>query len=171
MKKIVCCVMLAGASLAGAEIQSSVVDAPVVGVEPIVQVVTDRIPHETCRDERVKVVVQGGHGHSTTPPILGAIIGGTVGGALGSDSRHQPLIAGAGAALGASIGHDVSHQRSAHSYYTTEQFCQVDYELRDREEVVGYRVSYRYGDSIYHTRTAAPPGETIRVRVELQPLD
>jgi uncharacterized protein YcfJ len=171
MRTVLSCAALAAASIAWADTQAVVVDAPVVGVDPIVQVVTDRIPHETCRDERVKVVVQGGHGHSTTPPILGAIIGGTVGGALGSDSRHQPLIAGAGAALGASIGHDVSHQRNAHSYYVTEEFCEVDYELRDREEVVGYRVSYRYGDSIYQTRTATRPGETIRLRVELQPLD
>lgn len=171
MRTVFACTITALATCARAETHAVVIDAPVVGVEPIAQVVTDRIPHETCRDERVKVVVQGGHGHSTTPPILGAIIGGTVGGALGSDSRHQPLIAGAGAALGASIGHDVSHQRNAQSYYVTEQFCEVDYELRDREEVVGYRVGYRYGDSIYHTRTAAHPGETIRVRVELQPLD
>ena len=171
MRTVFTCTMALVATCARAETNAVVIEAPVVGADPIVQVVTDRIPHETCRDERVKVVVQGGHGHSTTPPILGAIIGGTVGGALGSDSRHQPLIAGAGAALGASIGHDVSHQQNAHSYYTTEKYCEVDYELRDREEVVGYRVSYRYGDSIYHTRTAAHPGETIRVRVELQPLD
>jgi len=151
-----------------AETQRTSVEVPVLAAEPIVQTVTEKIPHETCRDETVKVVQAGG-AHSATPSIVGAIIGGTVGGALGNHSRYEPLILGAGAVLGASVGHDISHKNSARGYYVTEERCLVDYELRDREEVTGYRVSYRYGDTIYHTRTRTHPGDTIMLRIQIEP--
>ena len=61
-------------------------------------------------------------------------------------------------------------QQRDDGYYVTEDVCTVEYELRERERVSGYRVSYRYGDTIYETRTARDPGATIPVRVELKPL-
>jgi uncharacterized protein YcfJ len=149
---------------------STYVDAPVVNVEPIVEVITRKIPNEVCRDEQVQVVQSGG-AHSPTPGLLGAAIGGAVGGAAGHDSRFQPLIIGAGALLGASIGTDIAHQRSAQPYYVTRRHCGVDYELRDTERVVGYRVGYRYQNTVYYTRTATLPGGTIRLRVDVSPLD
>mgnify|MGYP003678529852 CR=1 FL=1 len=170
MKKHVFGLLLLAPAATLAEGQYSVIEAPVVGVEPLVRTVTQRIPHESCWDERVRVVERG-RGHSATPGILGAVVGGTVAGALGHNSRHQPVIAGAGALLGASVGHDVGHRRSERSYYVTEQRCEVDYELRDVEEVTGYRISYRYGGNIYHTHSSRHPGDTIRVRIQLQPLD
>ena len=149
---------------------TSYYDAPVVESEPIVEVVTRKIPHEQCYEEQVKVVQSGG-AHSPTPGLLGAVVGGAVGGAAGHDSSYQPLIIGAGALLGASIGTDIAHQRSAQSYYVTERNCGIDYELRDTERVVGYRVGYRYQDNIYYTQTATPPGATIRVRVDVSPIE
>lgn len=145
------------------------VDAPVVNSEPIVEVITRKIPHEECRDEQVKMVRSADH--SPTPGLVGAAVGGALGGAAGHDSRYQPLIIGAGALLGASIGTDIAHQRSAQSYYVTARHCGIDYELRDSERVVGYRVGYRYQDSIYYTRTETPPGDSIRLRVDVSPLD
>lgn len=170
MKTIYPSLALCGAILAApcrAQTHSEYVHVPVVGVDPILQTVTEKIPHEICRSERVKVLRASDH--SATPSILGAIVGGVVGSAVGDNSRHEPLIIGAGAVLGASVGHDIGHQRSQRPYYVTERRCEVDVELRDRTEVVGYRVSYRYGDTIYHTRTAQHPGETIRVRVDVTP--
>jgi uncharacterized protein YcfJ len=146
------------------------VDAPVVSAEPIVEVITRKIPHELCQDEKVKVV-ESGNSHSATPGLLGAAVGGAVGGAAGHDSRYQPLIIGAGALLGASIGTDIAHQRSAQTYYVTQRHCGIDYELRDSERVVGYRVAYRYQNNVYYTRTATAPEETIRLRVAVSPLD
>lgn len=156
-------------SLASAQPHTSVVEAPVTAVEPVVRVTTQKIPHESCWDERVKVVHKGGS-HSTTPAIMGAVIGGVVGGSVGRNNRYQPIIAGAGALLGSSIGNDISHQRNAKSYYVTERRCEVDYELRDEEQIVGYRVSYRYGDSIYQTQTRNHPGTTIQLRVKVNPV-
>jgi uncharacterized protein YcfJ len=53
----------------------------------------------------------------------------------------------------------------------TQRRCGVDYELRDTERVVGYRVGYRYQDNVYYTRTETPPKDTIRVRVDVTPVD
>jgi len=53
----------------------------------------------------------------------------------------------------------------------TEQRCGVDYELRDQENIIGYRVSYLYDDRIYETETRYPPGSTITLQVELIPVD
>jgi uncharacterized protein YcfJ len=162
-------VLLLGSSWLNAEVQRSEVEVPVTAVEPIVQYVTRKIPHETCRDERVRVE-RAGPNHSATPAILGAVIGGVVGGALGQDSRYQPVTAGAGALLGASVGTDISHRQNTRSNYVTEQRCEVDYELRDQENIIGYRVSYLYGDRIYQTETRLRPGSTITLQVELSPL-
>jgi len=95
---------------------------------------------------------------------------GATAGAIGDNTGHQGVIATAGALLGAAVGHDVAHQRSATTRYVTEQRCETSYELRDREEVVGYRVSYEYAGGIYHTRTRHRPGPTIEVGVILEPV-
>lgn len=169
IKTIAACSVLT-ASLASAQSHTSMVEVPVTAVEPVVRIITHKIPHESCWNERVKVVREGGN-HSTTPAVLGAVIGGVVGGSVGHNSRYQPIIAGAGALLGSSIGNDISHQRNAQSYYVTEQRCEVDYELRDEEQIVGYRVSYQYGDSIYQTETRNRPGATIRLQVNVKPVE
>lgn len=162
-------VLLLDSSLLNAEVQHSVQEVPVTAVEPIVQTVTRKIPHTSCRDERIRVD-RAAPNHSATPAILGAVIGGVVGGALGQNSRYQPVAAGAGALLGASVGTDISHSQNTESYYVTEQRCEIEYELRDHENVVGYRVSYLYGDRIYQTRTRQHPGSTIKLRVDISPL-
>jgi uncharacterized protein YcfJ len=149
---------------------SSYVEVPVVSSEPIVEVITRKIPHEQCHDTQVRVD-EPASAHSPTPGLLGAAVGGAVGGAAGHESRYQPLLIGAGALLGASIGTDVAHQRSAQSYYVTQRHCGVDYELRDTERVVGYRVGYRYQNDVYYMRTETPPGNSIRVRVDVSPVD
>ena len=159
---------LLAVTLASAETRRAVVEAPVTAVEPLLRIVTKKIPHESCWDERVRVVREGGN-HSATPGLIGAVVGGVVGGSLGHNSRYQPVIAGAGALLGASVGNDVAHSRNSQSYYVTEQRCEVDYELLDEESVYAYRVSYRYGDSIYQTETRSPPGETIKIYVDVTP--
>lgn len=149
---------------------SNYIEAPVVSSEPIVEVITRKIPHEQCHDTQVRVD-EPASTHSPTPGLLGAAVGGAVGGAAGHESRYQPLLIGAGALLGASIGTDVAHQRGGQSYYVTERRCGVDYELRDSERVVGYRVGYRYQGSVYYTQTELPPNDTIRLRVDVSPVD
>lgn len=152
-----------------ASTQYSAVEAPVVSVDPVVRTVTEKIPHETCWDERVRVERRGGQ-HAAAPSVVGAIIGGVTGGAIGRNSRHQPIIAGAGALLGAAIGHDSSHSSGVRHQYVTQQRCEIDYELRDKEQITGYRVGYRYGDTIYYTRMQHRPGPTITLNVAIDPV-
>ena len=160
---------LAVPALTAAASGSTVIEAPVVSAEAVVEVVTERIPHEVCREERVRVVERG-HGHSATPVLLGAVVGGAAGAVVGGNSRHRDVIAGAGAVLGASVGHDAGHRRSDESYYVTEEVCEVEYELRESERMRGYRVRYRIGDTIAETRRDELPGATIAVRVQFEPL-
>lgn len=163
------CLALAWAAAGtGASAQSQYVEVPVTDVQPLVRLVTQRIPHERCYEQPVEVRRAGPH--SATPGLVGALVGGTVAGALGHNSRSQPVIAGVGALVGASVGTDIAHRQSTTSYYSTRRRCEVDYELRDREDVTGYRVSYQYGGNIYHTRTDYHPGNTIRLRVDLHPV-
>lgn len=147
---------------------SMYIEAPVVQSEPIVEVATRKIPHEYCHDEQVRVSSSGGH--SATPGLMGAVVGAVVAGAAGHNSRYQPVIAGAGALLGASIGTDAAHRRSARAYYVNERRCATEYELRDIERVVGYRVGYRYQGNTYYTRTDTAPGNAIRLRVDVNPV-
>ncbi|MEE4276846.1 MAG: glycine zipper 2TM domain-containing protein [Halieaceae bacterium] len=157
-------------AVAQADSYSEVIEAPVVSADPIVEVRRDRIPVERCRPETVRVVERRG-ARSYTPAVLGGVVGAAAGSVLGDNSSRRDLITGAGAILGASIGNDIG-QRRRHDdgYYVTEEVCSTDYEIREREEVSGYRVRYRYDDRIYETRTAFDPGATIAVRMRLEPL-
>ncbi len=150
--------------------QGTVIEAPVVDVQPIVEVVRERVPYEVCREERVRVVERG-WGGNVMPTVVGGLLGGAAGNILGRNSSKEDVITGAGAILGATIGHQRGQaRRASDGYYVTEDVCTTEYELRESERVDGYRVSYRYGDAIYETRTRRDPGATIPVRVRLEPL-
>lgn len=162
---------LAASAAPGAVLgQSTVVDAEVVDVQPMVEVVTERIPYESCRPERVYVRDRNRFG-AVTPTVVGALLGGSVANVLGRNSSKEDVITGAGALLGGTVGYERHQRRNAdNGYYVTEDICTTEYEVRERERANGYRVSYRFGDSIYQTRSATDPGSTIAVRVNLEPL-
>ena len=142
--------------------------ARVVNAEPVTRVVTNKIPHQSCWQEEVDVVK---HKSNRTPTLLGAIIGGGLGNAVGHNSSNQKVGAVVGAVLGASVANDISRNRhSAETYTVTEQRCKTEYEIRETEKVVGYRVSYEYGDRIYHTRMDQHPGKRVKVKVEVTPV-
>lgn len=156
-------------SAAWADAQRLRVVAPVVSVSPIVRTVTDRIPHESCFDERVRVETRRGP-HSPAPQVLGAVIGGVVGSVLGDNTGHQRAAATMGAVLGTVAGHDAAQRQTSSYRYVTQTRCETDYELRDREVVKGYRVGYEYGGEVYYTRTSHRPGRTIQLGVILEPV-
>jgi uncharacterized protein YcfJ len=49
--------------------------------------------------------------------------------------------------------------------------CETVDEYQTREEIVAYRVKYRYKGRIYHTRMDHDPGDTIRLHVTVDPAD
>jgi len=69
--------------------------------------------------------------------------------------------------VAASIGEDMRQQARQ---WQQQQHCRDVTEQRAHEQVVGYRVTYRYGGEIETTRLSYDPGEHIPVTVSLSPL-
>jgi len=144
------------------------VEAQVVDAEPLVRVVTVTTPQEVCRNEEVWQPVPARR--SRTPVIAGGILGGVVGNQFGG-GRGQDLLTIAGALLGASIGSDAAHRNNPGSgYKSVQQICAIEHVRHDEERIDGYRVTYRYAGREFVTRTQTEPGNTIRVRVVVEPL-
>jgi uncharacterized protein YcfJ len=148
--------------------------AKVVDVEPIVHLVQVSTPKRVCWDERVRHVDHGGYrDRSTTPVVVGGIIGGVLGNRI-VDGRARGVATVAGALLGASVGND--YARSQHrpgpsrSYVTTERRCEIEQIVREEERIDGYRVTYKYKGRRFVTRSPHEPGERIRVRVQVEPV-
>ena len=139
--------------------------ARVVWVKPIYETVEVSRPVESCWEEEAYRASRDGH--SYTPVIVGAIVGGVVGNQFGK-GRGKDAMTAAGALLGASVGSDISRQRGS-GYVTTRTRCEMVDNYEYREELVGYRVKYRYKGNTYWTRTRHHPGESLRVRVNVEP--
>ena len=109
--------------------------------------------------------------NSTGSTVTGAVVGGVLGNVMGHHSRNRDVITGVGVVTGAIIGNEVAKGNQREDvYYTTEQVCEIEYELKDIERVSGYRVTYEVGDTIFETVRPTNPGETMQVRMTIQPL-
>ena len=140
--------------------------ARVTDVEPIVESRSYSQPREQCWNEAVPV--ESGP-RSYTAPILGAIIGGALGNAVGHNSSNKKVGTVAGAALGAAVGNDIG-QRNRVRGYRDEQVCQTVEERAWRDEVVAYRVSYRYHGRDYVTEMPYDPGPRLAINVDVEPV-
>ena len=161
---------LTGQAFAGHQDDEFVFHAPVTHVEPLVRLVDVTTPREICWEEPV---YQTAHRHrSRTPVVVGGIIGGAIGHAVGDSRRSKNLLTAAGALLGASIGRDHSYRRSPppRRYVTTQRVCEIEQVVHREERIDGYRVTYRYRGRNFVTHTTTPPGATIPVRVQVEPL-
>jgi uncharacterized protein YcfJ len=145
--------------------------ARVINVKPIYDTVQVSVPEQRCWRERV--LRSSYHRDSYTTPLVGAIIGGVVGNQFGRGSGKTAMTV-AGTLLGASIGNDLDHSR----YDDDDDYrpvhrrrCETVNNYESREEIVGYRVKYRYKGRIYRTRMDHDPGDTLRVRVTVRPID
>ena len=133
--------------------------AKVTSVTPIVETVEQRIPRG-CRYNNHR-----NHANrSATPAIIGGIIGAAIGNELGHNKSNQRVGAVAGGILGASIGSDIN--RRHHSQHR----CEPYYDIRYREQVVGYDVSYRYRGQTYYTQTQEHPGKKIQLKLHFEPV-
>ncbi len=157
--------------------------AEVVAVDPIIETVRDSVPREVCWNEQVRVPQRGGYYQdrrdNTGATVLGAIIGGALGNTAGHGrGRRASTIAGAviGGAIGNSVGRNndqyYGHGRHEQNRYAvrSERQCRVENDFVEREQVVGYDVSYRYNGQVFHTQTDAHPGNRIRVEVQVRPV-
>lgn len=141
--------------------------AKVVRVKPLTRIVTSSVPRRECWDERV-VYREPGRG-SAAGTVLGGLIGGAIGNELGHHKSNKQVGAVAGALLGATIAHDVS-KKPAREHYATEEVCKVYHDSVEEEQIVGYRVRYRYHGQEFVTRMDEHPGNRIKVRVSVSPV-
>ena len=146
--------------------------AKVERVEPIVSVVRVSSPHRECWDEEVtRYERRVGRSDSFTPLVLGGIVGGVVGHQFGH-GRGKDAMTVAGTLLGASVGRDVARRRVVEEPYTdVERRCRVTHEYHEEERVEGYRVTYRYRGHRFVKRMPSDPGDRVKVRVSVLPID
>jgi len=154
----------------GAIAQSSAIiaEARVIGSEPIYQAVQVSNPTQECWQEPVQVKSEE---YSSTPAILGAIIGGSVGNEFGSGkSRDAATLAGV--VLGGSIGHDIEKKnQKSNSRTVYEQRCRTVNNVSTEQRFQGYNVTYEYNGQIFTGRIQNHPGQTIRVSVSVVPVN
>ena len=56
-------------------------------------------------------------------------------------------------------------------YATTEQRCEMQTSWRREERIVGWDVTYQYQGEIYQARLKDAPGDRIRIRVDVTPVE
>lgn len=154
----------------GYDAESYYIDAPVVGVHPMVEIVEVSTPREVCWNEKVEHRVKEGPRGPRTSTIVGTILGAAIGNnvARGDDRKSARI---AGALLGGAIGRDVGH-RNAHTrkVVSHEQHCEIEHVTHEEERISGYRVKYRHNGRTFVTHTDTDPGETLRLRVSVAPI-
>jgi uncharacterized protein YcfJ len=138
----------------------------VLDAQPIYRTTHHPRSREVCWDEPVEYYRRGSGSAAGT--LVGALIGGVVGSQIGSGGGRRAATA-AGTLLGAAAGHDAS-RGGGYVSRGYEQRCEVRQEWERGQDVVGYDVTYRYRGEIYQTRTDRHPGDSIRVRVAVEPV-
>jgi len=142
--------------------------AEVLKSEPLYQVVQVARPVNECWTE---TVVQNNPRRGVyAGPLVGGIIGGVLGNRLAS-GRGSTSMTVAGTLLGAAIGHNLSAAPQGPPTTANVTRCRTVNRLEPRQQLVGYRVHYRYEGQTFTTRTRGYPGKFIRVRVDVDPVD
>ncbi len=143
--------------------------ADVLRVDPVYETIRHIEPREECSDQAVSVrkVTRGNGGGA----IIGAIIGGVLGSQVGSGDGRRAATA-AGAVLGGAIGNDAERRMEGEQEYeTVEQRCRIVEVEREERRIAGYDVEYRLKGEVYFSRLSYDPGNKLRVRVSVTPVD
>lgn len=137
--------------------------AQVLNVAPIYQDVRVPRPVETCDDyervERIRPQNAGG-------TVLGAIIGGVVGNQVGSGSGRR-----AATVAGAIAGGAIAREAGTETRVATESRCHLGEEYVLEQQVVAYDVEYRYRGEVFMSRLDHNPGDRLRIRVAVSPVE
>ncbi len=136
---------------------------------PIVKNIRISTPREECWDQ--EVVHRARHGDDGVSTVVGALVGGAIGNAVGHSNKNKKVGAVLGAVLGGTLGSSIAHQNRSHPVYETEEVCETIHEYHQEERVVGYRVRYRFNNETYTTRTDTDPGDTIKLRLAVSPVN
>jgi uncharacterized protein YcfJ len=144
--------------------------ARVVDVDPMVRYVTVNRPHEECWTdyERQRSGSFGVPGQTAAGAVIGAVIGRQFGGGSGKDALTV-----LGAAAGGAIARERALRNGAGGYEVRDvpvQRCEVVNERVTEERIDGYLVTYAYQGRTYTMQTATPPGDRIRLAVDVRPV-
>ena len=94
-------------------------------------------------------------------------MGAAVGHALGHRSKHRTGAAVAGAIIGNSIA---KNSGPSYTQERVENHCEMIPVKWQEEQIVGYNVVYRYNDRTFESRLPYQPGDTLKIRVLLNPI-
>lgn len=157
------------AQVPGGQLPPAFIDrARVRSAEPQYEQV--QIPHQSCTTQTVieqRPVAQSPNVGGT---VLGAVVGGLVGNQVGRGHGREAATA-AGAVAGALVGNNIAGQQQPQyaQVPTQVQNCQQVNEVQNR--LVGYRVTYEYRGHEYVTVMPNDPGDDLRVRVSVVPVE
>jgi uncharacterized protein YcfJ len=146
-------------------------EARVIDAQPLYETVTVNTPREVCRQERY-AITEPTRPRSAAIPVLAAVIGGALGNAVGHSNTNKKVGTAVGAVLGGAVGLDIANRRQVVggvTRYETRSVCSLEDNISTEENLVGYRVRYRYQGQVYVMRTDRHPGDTVRVRVDVTP--
>jgi uncharacterized protein YcfJ len=149
-------------------------EAEVLASTPIYRVVEITTPQRECWEEEVaRSDRRWQRDNSSTPELLGMVVGGAIGNAMGHRKINRQVGAVVGAVLGGSIAHDLSRQRRERNTVVTMDVverCRTVSSTREEEKLVGYDVRYRYNGAEHTVRMDHEPGETLQMRVSAEPV-
>ncbi|WP_020655064.1 glycine zipper 2TM domain-containing protein [Massilia niastensis] len=137
----------------------------VVRVQPRVEQI--RTPRQECRTEYVQVPVQQERGAGGG--IVGGVVGGLLGNQVGSGSGRVAATA-AGAIAGAMIG-DRAENRNVGQGVQEQAVRQCRTVEAIESRTNGYDVTYEYRGQTYTSLMSRDPGNRVRLRVSVEPLD
>ena len=143
--------------------------AKVIEAQPLYETVSVANPVTECWTETVnRSSYRPG---AYIAPIAGGIVGGVVGHQFGK-GRGKTALTVAGTLLGASVGHGLGHS-SYPQRPTVEHVrqCETVNHYEQQQQLVGYRVKYRYEGQTYYTQTTEHPGKLLPVRVNVHPAN
>ena len=175
MKRLVIASLLA-TGLLGAQAQAQAVtytdNARVRSVDPQYENIS--VPRNECRSQWINEDRRSG-GERQGRQYGGAILGGLAGGVLGNQvggGRGKQAATVVGAVLGAMTGDHFANQdqRGEYEYGQREvQNCRTVYDTQSR--ITGYRVAYEYRGQHYNTLMRSDPGNSLQVRVSVDPIE
>lgn len=145
--------------------------ARVVDVDPIIRRSYTSVPEEKCSYKRnYSERVANRRRQSIAPTLVGGLIGGLIGHQFGG-GRGKTALTFAGAITGAAIAdsqHSTSNRR-----YTRDRYkqCRTVRHRREVTRVEGYRVTYRYKGQTFVRTMDEDPGNRVRIRVNVTPLE
>lgn len=139
----------------------------VVNVEPLVRNVVVTRPRQECWDD---VAVEPVHPFGVAgPTVAGGIVGAAIGRQFGSGASRDALTL-----IGAAVGSAVANQRAirngaGETREVPVQRCEVVNEQFTEQRIDGYLVTYVYQGRRYTMRTDTPPGDRVRLVVDVRP--